>query len=312
MEERKIYDLIIIGGGPAGLNAALYASRANLKVIFIEKGAPGGKLSLTNKIENWLGTEIIEGWQLATNFFDHAKRFGAEYKYGEVVNIINHGDFDKEVMLSNNTSIYGRTVLISTGMKNREPSFIKNYDSFLQGGISFCAICDGPLFKNSPTIVLGGGNSAVEEGTYLTKIASHVYFVIREKEFTAEKKLVEDLYKAKNVTIFKESQIDRLEGDKILQFAIIKNNITGEETKVEVSSFFPYIGMEATTTFVNGLDILDEKGFIITDEHMQTKVKGIFAAGDIRHKEIRQIVTAANDGAIAAKKISDLLNSIND
>lgn len=310
MEKQTIYDLVIIGAGPAGLNAALYASRANLKVIFVEKGAPGGKLSQTNKVENWIGTEIIDGWQLATNFLDHATSFGAVYKYGEVVDIINNGDFDKEVRLADGSSVYGKTILISTGMKNREPSFINGYQDFLHRGISFCAICDGPLFKDAPTLVLGGGNSAVEEGTYLTKIASHVYFVIREKEFTAEKKLVEDLHKASNITIFRESQITSLTGTNSLEKAVIKSLVDGSEQTIEIASFFPYIGMEATTEFAKNLDILDERGFILTDEYMQTKVKGIFAAGDIRQKEIRQIVTAASDGAIAAKKISDLLNSL--
>lgn len=284
MENRKIYDLAIIGGGPAGLNAALYASRANLNVVFIEKSAPGGKLSSTSKIENWLGTENIEGWELATEFFDHAKKYGAEYKYGDVVELKNHGDFDKELVLSNGSSIFSKTVLIASGMKNRVPSFIENIESFFHNGVSFCAICDGPLFKNAPSLVLGGGNSAVEEGTYLTKIASHVYFVIREKEFTAEKRLVDDLMKAKNITIFRESQIVSLGGTGLLQNALIKNNITNKETNIEIASFFPYIGMEATTTFIKDLDIIDDKGFIITDDFMQTKIKGIFAAGDIRKK----------------------------
>ncbi|WP_027121050.1 NAD(P)/FAD-dependent oxidoreductase [Mycoplasma leonicaptivi] len=303
----KIYDLAIIGGGPAGLNAALYASRANLSVIFIEKGAPGGKLSATSKVENWIGTEIVDGWKLATDFFEHAKKYGAEYKYGEVVNLENVSDLEKKIHLANGDVIESKTVLIATGMKNRIPTFIENIDRFMNFGVSFCAICDGPLFKDRPTLVLGGGNSAVEEGTYLAKIASHVNIVIKDSEFNAEKRLVDDLLKQPNVTVFRESQIVKLEGEQFLNKAIIKDK-DGNETSLEVASFFPYIGMEPTTSFVNGLDILDEKGFVLTNDFMETKVKGIFAAGDIRHKEVRQIVTAANDGAIAAKKISDLLS----
>ncbi|WQQ10487.2 FAD-dependent oxidoreductase [Mycoplasmopsis felis] len=307
MMEKEIFDLLIIGAGPAGLNAAMYASRANLKTIFIEKGAPGGKLVLTNKVENWLGTELIEGWQLATNFFEHSKKYGAKYKYGEVQELINHSDFKKEVKLSNGESVFAKTVLIATGMKNREPKFVKNFDSFVNKGVSFCAICDGPLFKGLPTLILGGGNSAVEEGTYLTNIASHVYIVIKDAEFNAEKRLVQELLQKTNVTVFRESQIKEINGSDYLESAIIidKNN---QEQEIKIGSFFPYIGMEPTTTFIKNLDILDEKGFILTDEFMQTKVKGIFAAGDIRKKEIRQIITASSDGAIAAKKISDLLN----
>lgn len=302
------YDLIIIGSGPAGLNAALYTSRANLKVAFIEKSAPGGKLSSTSKIENWLGTEMVDGWQLATSFFEHAKLYGAEYLYGDVTEIINHGDFDKEVVTSNGKSYLAKTVLIASGMRNKVPHFIKNVENLINRGVSFCAICDGPLYKNYPTLVLGGGNSAVEEATYLSKIASEVHLVVKDNFFNAEKRLVDDLLKLPNVKVHMSSQIKELIGESKLEGAIIVDQ-NNNEFKVEVASFFPYIGLEPVASFASKLDIFDEKGFILTDEFMQTKVKGIFAAGDIRHKDIRQIVTAASDGAIAAKKISDLLNS---
>ncbi|MGZ9755461.1 NAD(P)/FAD-dependent oxidoreductase [Mycoplasma sp. 394] len=305
--EKEIYDLVIIGAGPAGLNAALYASRAELKTIFIEKGAPGGKLVVTNKVENWLGTEMTEGWQLATHFLEHAKKFGAKYQYGEVEELINHSDYEKEVKLTNGKSVFGRTVLIATGMKNREPNFIKNFQEFLNRGVSYCAICDGPLYKGFPSLVLGAGNSAVEEGTYLTNIASHVHIVIKDADFTAEKRLVDELLAKPNVTVYRESQIKELQGHDSLESAVIVDK-NGNETTISIGSFFPYIGMVPTTTFAKNLNILDKNGFIETDEFMQTRIKGIFAAGDIRTKDIRQIITAASDGAIAAKKISDYIN----
>ncbi|WLP85692.1 NAD(P)/FAD-dependent oxidoreductase [Mycoplasma seminis] len=305
---RKEYDLVIIGGGPAGLNAALYASRANLSVTFVEKSTPGGKLSATNKVENWIGTEMIEGWELAQEFFNHAQKYGAQYTYGDVVEIDNVSDTQKDVYLADGTILQAKAVLIATGMKNKVPSFIKNIDKFTNRGVSYCAICDGPLFGHNPTIVLGDGNSAVEESTYLSKIASEVHIVIRGEEFKAERRLVQDLYKLPNVKIHRMSQITELNGEDSLQSATVVDS-EGNSQVIPVSSFFPYIGMESTAWFLQDLGILDSEGFIITDENMETKVKGIFAAGDIRKKEIRQIVTAASDGAIAAKAIVDLVNT---
>ncbi|MEE3928520.1 FAD-dependent oxidoreductase [Mycoplasmopsis ciconiae] len=301
------YDLVIIGAGPAGLNAALYASRANLKVAFVEKGAPGGKLSATSKIENWLGTPMVEGWELAQQFFDHAQKYGATYTFGEVVKIEKHAHQDFSVILKDETTLKARSVLIATGMQNRVPTFIENIDVYMNNGVSFCAICDGPIFGKNPTIVLGGGNSAVEEATYLSKIASHVYVVVRDDAFIAEKKLVEELLKQPNVTVFFNSQIQKLSGDKSLEKAHVFDSKTNTLHELEVASFFPYIGMEPKAEFVSHLNITNERGFIKTNEFMETEVEGLFAAGDIRAKDIRQIVTAANDGAIAAKKISDSL-----
>ncbi|AKA50117.1 thioredoxin reductase [Mycoplasmopsis gallinacea] len=305
----KLYDIAIIGGGPAGLNAALYASRANLNVVFIEKGAPGGKLSSTSKVDNWIGTETIEGWQLALNFFEHSKKYGAEYKYGNVVELKNLSKFHKQVILQNGEVVEAKTVIIASGMQNRVPSFINNFNNYLSKGVSFCAICDGPLFGHNPTLVLGGGNSAVEESIYLSKIASEVHIVTKDPEFTAEKRLVNDLLKLPNVKVYYESTVKELQGGEQLEKAIIVDK-DGNEHTIDIASFFSYIGMIPNADFIKDLGITNEKGFIITDEEMQTKIEGIFAAGDIRVKEIRQIVTAANDGAIAAKKISDLINSM--
>ncbi|WP_025755178.1 NAD(P)/FAD-dependent oxidoreductase [Mycoplasmopsis cricetuli] len=303
------YDLIIIGAGPAGLNAALYASRANLKVAFIDKEIGGGKLSATSKIENWIGTELVEGWQLATSFLKHAKMYGAEQIYGNVEKIINHGDYEKEVITSDGKIYKSKVILIASGMKNRIPTFIPNCERLIGRGVSFCAICDGPLYKNLPSLVLGGGNSAVEEATYLSKIASEVHLVIKDDFFNAEKKLVQEMLKMPNIKVYYSSQIVNLLGENALEEAIIKDS-QGNEHTIKVSSFFPYIGLLPVADFAKDLDIFDSRGFIVTESTMQTKIPGIFAAGDIRAKEIRQIVTAASDGAIAAKKISDLINSL--
>ncbi|EFF41670.1 NAD(P)/FAD-dependent oxidoreductase [Mycoplasmopsis alligatoris] len=307
---KQQYDLVIIGSGPAGLNAALYASRANLSVAFVEKGAPGGKLSATSKIENWLGFGNMEGWEMAQKFFGHAQEYGAKYVYGEVENIISHSEFDKEIVLKDGKTLSAKSVLIATGMKNRIPTFIKNVETFIDRGVSFCAICDGPIFGKNPTLVLGGGNSAVEESVYLSKIASHVYLVIKDAEFNAEKRLVDDLLKLDNVTIFRESQIVELQGGDMVEKALVKDK-NGKITSLEIASFFPYIGLEPAAYFAQGLGVLEPTGFIKTNEEMETRVPGVYAAGDIRVKNIRQIVTAAADGAIAAKSISDHLSKQN-
>lgn len=304
--DKNIYDLAIIGAGPAGLNAALYASRANLSVIFIEKSAPGGKISLTSKVENWIGTELIEGWELGTKFFEHAKKYGAVYKYGEVVKLNNISDLDKEVVLASGEIIKSKTVLIASGMKNKVPTFIKNIEKFENRGVSYCAICDGPLFGKNPSLVLGGGNSAVEEAAYLSNIASEVTLITNIDHLTAEKHLITDLEAKPNVKILYNSTIKEINGENSLESAIIVDNSV--EKEIKVSSLFPYIGMVASNEYIKDLGIVEENGFIKTDEHMQTKIPGIFAAGDIVDKKIRQIVTAASDGSIAAKAISDLLN----
>ncbi|MEA4276536.1 FAD-dependent oxidoreductase [Mycoplasma sp. 21DD0573] len=302
-----IYDLVIIGGGPAGLNAALYASRANLNVAFIEKGAPGGKLSSTAKVENWLGTSEIEGWKLAQEFFDHAKEYGAKYLYGTVTKINNLGKYDKEIVLSDGSIVKAKSVLIATGMINRRPTFIPEYDRFEHFGISYCVVCDAPLFGKNPSVVLGDGNSAVEESIYLSRIASEVNLVIRDETFKADKVLVKELLRQPNIKVFKNSQIVQLLGDRQLEGVVIENK-NGEQTELKVSSFFPYIGFESSAWFAQDLGILDEKGFIVTNDKMETNVPGIYAAGDIRQTKVRQIVTAASDGAVAARSIIDYLS----
>ncbi|VEU71222.1 NAD(P)/FAD-dependent oxidoreductase [Mycoplasmopsis glycophila] len=308
MQNEK-WDTIIIGGGPAGLNAALYASRANLKVLFIEKGAPGGKLSTTSKVENWIGTPMIEGWQIALDFFEHAKKYGAVYKYGTVINVTSNDKYDFEVELASGEKLHSKTVLVATGMENRVPTFIKNIDRYMHAGVSFCAICDGPLYKGRPTLVLGAGNSAVEESIYLSSIATEVNLVIKDDFFTAEQRLVDELLKLPNVKVYKQSKILEIGGEGQLEWALIEDK-DGQTSKIEVASFFPYIGMEPKAQFIEKLGVLDHKGFIQTNENMETKVPGLFAAGDIREKEIRQIVTAASDGSIAAKRITDIANTL--
>ncbi|VEU77998.1 NAD(P)/FAD-dependent oxidoreductase [Mycoplasmopsis columbinasalis] len=301
-----LYDVVIIGSGPGGLNAALYASRAGLRTAVIEKAAPGGKMVQTSKIENWLGFETVEGYDLALKMFEHAKAFGADDVFGEVnkINKLDNGQFTIE--LANGAVVKSHFVIIATGMVHREPTFIKNYEKFKMGGISFCSTCDGPLYKDKVVLTLGGGNSAVEESTYLAKLAKKVYLVVKDDHFIAEAKLVEDLGKLPNVEIFMSSQIKELKGERVIASAIIDHQ--GKELELAVDGFFPFIGFIPSNKTFAHLNITNDRGFIITNDDMETSVPGLFAVGDIREKKVRQIVTAASDGAIAAKTISDKIS----
>ncbi|WP_036456955.1 NAD(P)/FAD-dependent oxidoreductase [Mycoplasmopsis lipofaciens] len=299
-----MYDIAIIGAGPGGLNCALYASRAGLKVVFIEKAAPGGKLSATSKIENWLGTELIEGYELAIKTFNHAQKFGAEYKFGNVIDIQHINDLEQKVILEDKNEILAKTVVIATGMENREPTFINGYEKFKHKGISFCATCDAPFYKGQDVAVLGGGNSAVEESVFLANIVNHIYLIVKDNFFHAEKMLVDNLKNIKNITIFMESQIKEIKGNNAIESIIIETKNKGKQ-EIKVQGFFPFIGFVPNDNSFKNLNIANEFGFIETNENMETKVNGIYAIGDIRDKKVRQIITAASDGAIAAKSISE-------
>lgn len=301
--ENKIYDVLIVGGGPAALTAAIYASRGDLSVGFIEKGAPGGKLVYQSKIENWPGDEFIEGHKLALKMFNHSTKFGAEYIYGNVVKVNSHSEFDKEVVLEDGNILKSKSVVIATGMIERRPKDIINIDRFEHRGVSYCAICDGPLYGKNPTAIIGGGNSAVEEGAFLASIASEVHIFVKDSQFIAEKMLIKELEEKKNVHIYFNSQILELQGDDTLESAIVK--IDGKVKTIKIKSLFPFIGQLPATKFVSHLNILDERGFVKVDSFMESSEKGIYAIGDVNVKDIRQISTAVADGSIVGKILTN-------
>ncbi len=296
------YDVAIIGGGPAGLTAALYAGRANKKTIFIEKSAPGGKMVTTNIIENWIGDKKINGADLSLRMLDHAKEY-AEYKYGVVTSIESKSSHDHIVKLESGDEINVESVIIASGTVERIPTTVENINEFTNKGVSYCAICDGPLFKGETVAVIGGGNSAVEESIYLASIAKQVNIFVRKNEMRAEKGLIEDISRIDNIVVHYESNIIKIEGEKSVEKITISKN--GEESTMNVKAVFPYIGLDAMTDFVKDLNITNEQGYIKTDEEMHTSIEGIFAIGDVREKKIRQIATAVSDGAIAGKLIAN-------
>ncbi|MGL5732498.1 MAG: NAD(P)/FAD-dependent oxidoreductase [Metamycoplasmataceae bacterium] len=303
MSNQTLYDLIVIGSGPAGMNCALYAARANLKVLVIEKGAPGGKMTTTFRVENWIGDESITGARLSLRMLKHTKEAGVEHKYGDVVKIESISEFDKSVILQDNTILKSKSIVIATGTVNRIPEEIEGIREYENKGVSYCVICDGPFNKGKPAAIIGGGNSAIEESIYLSSIASEVNIFVKDDKLIAEKSIIEDVKKIKNIKIYFNSSVKKLLGDPTLQEIIV--DINGKEEKMKINALFPYIGFLPVNSFASHLDIFDDRGFIITNENMETQEKGIYAVGDIRVKNIRQIVTAASDGAIAGKSLGN-------
>lgn len=289
------FDLVIIGGGPAGLSAAIYASRAGLSVAVIESWAPGGKLVKTSHIENYPGISSIEGPTLAMNMMEHALGLGAEYVPAEVISIEG-----KKVLCNDDDTYVGKALIIATGTVERKLN-IPGEEKNTGRGVSYCAICDGAFFKNKVVTVIGGGNSAIEEALYLTQFASKVNIFVRN-ELRAELGLQEQAMNHDKIEIVKKVvPLEILDDGKKVCAIKVKNVLTNEIYDVETSAVFPYVGADPVTTFISNLGICDEKGYIITNDEMETSVEGVYAAGDVRKKTIRQVVTAANDGAIAAQ-----------
>ncbi|ACF07329.1 thioredoxin reductase [Metamycoplasma arthritidis] len=294
------YDVLIIGAGPAGLTAAIYLARNNMDVAFIESYAPGGKIIEQSKIENYPGFDNITGPSLATHFYNQATRNGASLIFGKAIKIISNGDFDKTVIMESGEEYHAKAIIIATGMKNRIPSDIVNIEKFNHRGVSYCVLCDGVIFKNQPCAIIGGGNSAFEESISLASLASEVHIFVRDG-IIAEKRLVDDVKKHSKIIVHENSQVLELIGQDELE--AIKVNINGEVSEMKIKGLFPYIGQLPATDFLDK-EILNERKFIEVDHNMETKIKNIFAAGDVVAKDVRQITTATSDGTIAAKTIN--------
>lgn len=296
---KKEYDFIIIGAGPAGMTAAIYASRAGLKTAMIEGGAPGGKLLKTNEISNWPGIQKEPGTQLAMDMFQHSTGFGAVYEYGNVTQIL---DGEKKQVLCEDGSIFeAPAVLVATGTKERLLN-IPGEERNIGRGISYCAVCDGAFFREQEVAVIGAGNSALEEAVYLTQFARKVYLIMRRDVFRADKIAVdaakanpkiEIIQKAVPVEVFDDGQ--HVNGLKISDLS------TKEERILSVSGIFPYIGADPVTDFLKPLHVLDEHGYMLVNDSMETKVPLLYGAGDVNRKVLRQVVTAVSDGAVAAQ-----------
>lgn len=304
----KEYDFLIIGAGPAGMTAAIYASRAGLNTAMVEAGAPGGKLLKTNEISNWPGIKSETGSQLAMDMFEHSTSFGASYEYGKVTKILE-GE-KKQVILEDGTVLLAPAVLIATGTKERL-LHIPGEEKNIGKGISYCAVCDGAFYRDQEIAVIGAGNSALEEALYLTGFASKVWLLMRRDVFRGNKITVDKVKANPKIEIIQNViPTEILDNGSHVTGLKIRDIKTGENRILSVWGIFPYIGAEPVTGFLKDLDVLDEKGYLLTDTSMETKIPLLYGAGDVCRKNLRQVVTAVNDGAIAAQAAFHKLQSI--
>lgn len=308
MTEEKIYDVIIIGAGPAGMTAAVYTSRANLSTLMIERGMPGGQMANTEEVENYPGFDHILGPELSTKMFEHAKKFGAEYAYGDVKEVIDGKEY--KTVNAGSKSYKARTIIISSGAEYKKIGAPGEKE--LGGrGVSYCAVCDGAFFKNKELVVVGGGDSAVEEGVYLTRFASKVTIVHRRDELRAQKILQQRAFDNEKIDFIWSHTIKEInEKDGKVGSVTLVNTKDGEEQEFKTDGVFIYVGMLPLTKPFLNLGITNDMGYIETNERMETKIPGIFAAGDIREKTLRQIVTATGDGSIAAQSAQHFVEEL--
>lgn len=297
-ENTKIYDVVIIGAGPAGMTAAVYTSRANLSTLMLERGIPGGQMANTEEIENYPGFDHILGPDLSTKMFEHAKKFGAEYGYGDVKEIIDGEEY--KTIKAGSKEYKARAIIISTGAEYKKMGIPG--ESELGGrGVSYCAVCDGAFFKQKELVVVGGGDSAVEEGVYLTRFANKVTIVHRRDELRAQKILQDRAFANDKIDFIWSHTVKEIheENGKVGSVTLVSTK-DGEEREFKADGVFVYIGMLPLTKPFAELGILNDEGYIVTNEKMETSIPGIYAAGDVREKKLRQVVTATGDGSIAA------------
>ena len=305
----NIYDIVIVGAGPAGMTAAIYAIRANMKVLMLDRLAPGGQMINTNEIENYTGTGKLSGAELAIKMFEHTQELGVEFDYKTVIDIKNGGPLKTVVCEEDDTVYKARAVILATGTVPRRLG-VPGEDDWAANGISWCAICDGAQYRDKEVVVIGGGNSAVEESIYLAGICTKLT-IVTMFDLTADPKACDLLRKMPNVTIYPYQEVleftgtDRLTG---VRFKSTKEDAT--ERYVPCDGVFEYIGFSASSQAFANLGIVDRTGCIEADTRMRTSTAGIFGAGDITVKHLRQIVTACSDGAVAANSAAAYVESL--
>ncbi|WP_022849717.1 thioredoxin-disulfide reductase [Limisalsivibrio acetivorans] len=295
------YDVVVLGGGPAGMTAAMYAARDDLKTLVLEKQFPGGQVAITEFVENYPGFyEGIMGADLSENFYKHAEKFGVLIRSGECLSI----EMDKEYKILNiknmDKPIRTKSIILCLGAHWKKLD-VPGENKFYGRGVSFCATCDGSFYKDKEIAVVGGGDSAIEEGLYLTKFASKVTIIHRRDKLRAAKIYQDRAFANDKIEFLWDSVVTAVNGEQQVESLSIKNVKTEEESELKIAGVFVFIGQTADTELVKELVKLDESGFIVADESTETSVPGIFAAGDVRWKPLRQITTAVSDGSVAAK-----------
>ena len=296
--ENKIYDMIVIGGGPGGYTAALYAARAGLQVAVVERMSAGGQMALTHQVDNYPGfAQGIEGFLLGMNMQEQAQRFGAETIYAEVT-ALDLGQNPKIVRMGND-QLLARTIVLSTGANPRTLGLAREYELTGQG-VHYCAACDGMFYKGKTVVLVGGGNSAAADALILSRIAKKVIIVHRRDTLRATKIYHEPLMRAENVEFMWNSAVSELHHDGRMKGVQVRNVVSSEVTEVECDGVFISVGRAPASGLVAGQLELDEGGYIVAGESTATSVPGVYAVGDVRTKQVRQIVTAVSDGAVAA------------
>ncbi len=298
----SLYDTIVIGAGPGGMTAAMYAARSELKVLLLERGAPGGQMNNTAEIENYPGFTSIMGPDLSMKMYEPLDGLGVENAYGIVQTVTVNADGTKKVTVEDG-EFDAKTVIIATGANHRHLD-VPGEEAYGSRGVSYCAVCDGAFFRDQDILVVGGGDSAVEEALFLTRFGKSVTILHRRDELRAQKIIQERAFANDKISFIWDSAVEEVLGNDIKITGVkIKNLKTGEMTTQAFGGLFIYVGLDPMTETVKDLGITDEAGWIVTDHEMATKVPGVFAIGDVRQKDLRQITTAVGDGAIAGQGV---------
>ncbi len=295
---------------PAGMTAALYASRANLSVVMLDRGIYGGQMNNTADIENFPGFKSVLGPDLSKDMYESSTQFGAEYAYGSVESIRDDGA-TKLVKTDMGDEFEAKVVIIGTGSEYKKLG-VPGEEDFSGRGVSYCAVCDGAFFKGTDVVVVGGGDSAIEEGLYLTQLASKVTVIHRRDQLRAQKIIQDRAFANPKMEFVWNSNVTEVVGEGKVTGVKVNNNQTGEDSFIEAAGVFIYVGVKPMTAAFADLGILDEQGWIPTDDHMHTKVPGILAVGDVRKKDLRQITTAVGDGGVAGQQAYEYIQALND
>lgn len=306
----KQADVVVIGAGPGGLTAALYASRSNFSVIIIDRGIYGGQMNNTAEIENYPGFKSVLGPDLAKQMYEGATQFGAEYVYGNVTQVEDQGQY--KLVHTDDGDYQAKAVIVATGSDHRKLG-VPGEDQYSGRGVSYCAVCDGAFFKDREVAVIGGGDSAVEEGIYLAQLASKVTIIHRRDQLRAQKILQQRAFDNPKIDFIWNADTKEILGDdqKVTGVRYV-DKVSGESHTLPASGTFIYVGIDALTEPFKNLGILDEKGWVKTDDHMRTAVPGILALGDVRKKTLRQITTAVGDGGLAGQEAFNYIQELDD
>lgn len=300
-----MYDTIIIGAGPAGMTAALYAGRSNLKVALLERGIYGGQMQNTADIENYPGYANISGPELSEKMFEPLEKFGVDHLFGQVLRVETDGPVKK--VITEDETLETKSIVLAMGAKHRLLG-IPGEAEYNSRGVSYCAVCDGAFFRDQDLLVVGGGDSAVEEAAFLTQFAKSVTIVHRRDKLRAQQVLQDRAFANEKINFIWDSVVEEIKGDdRKVQSVVLKNVQTGEVSEHAFGGVFIYVGLDPMTDSVADLGITDEAGWIVTNDLMETSQAGVFAAGDIRQKYLRQVTTAVGDGAMAGQQVYNYL-----